>query len=217
MKKQNKFLQDIFPVPLWMGNFYVKETNDEIVDLVQFFKANIGEAALVGKGWDSQETSSQKQIKDKLGITSFKNCNLAEVKQWDEIKQKIENWSNYAIKDSWDVDLKIHNMWTTIYPEKSYVPEHTHAGYLLSGVYYAKAHEGCGDILFHDPAWVAKTMMLAGNSTFPIGGTREHRSPKTGDLILFPSWLPHSTEPNETNEDRIIVSFNFTFGGGNYQ
>lgn len=208
-QKQNKFLQNIFPVPLWMGNFYVKETNDEIIRLANFFKENVGEAALVGDSWNKRQITADKKKQAKEGVTSFKNCNLAEVPEWNEIKQKIENWANYAIKDSWDVNLVIHNMWTTIYPKKSYVPEHTHAGYLLSGVYYAKAHEGCGDILFHDPAWVAKTMTLVGNSTFPIEGTREHRSPKSGDLILFPSWLPHSTEPNETNEDRIIVSFNF--------
>ena len=30
---------------------------------------------------------------------------------------------------------------------------------------------------------------------------------KSGNLILFPSWLPHWTESNETSE-RITVSFN---------
>lgn len=194
---------------MWMGNFYAQKTNDEVLNLVNFFKANIGEAALVGKGWNNQKTSDNKDLKNKEGITSFRNCNLAEVPEWLPIKQAFEGWANEAIKDSWNVNLIIHNMWTTIYPEQSFIPEHTHAGYILSGVYYAKAHEGCGDILFHDPSWVAKTMVPSGNSTFPITGTREKRSPTTGDLILFPSWLPHSTEPNKTNEDRIIVSFNF--------
>lgn len=212
MSKQNKYLQNIFPVPLWMGNFYAQKTNDEILDLVKFFKANIGEAALVGDAWNKREISADKKRQNEVGVTSYKNCNLVEVPEWLPIKRAFEGWSNEAIKDSWDVNLVIHNMWTTIYPEKSFVPEHTHAGYLLSGVYYAKAHEGCGDILFHDPAWVAKSMLLGGGSTFPIKGTREQRSPKTGDLIIFPSWLPHSTQPNETNEDRIIVSFNFVFG-----
>ena len=212
MSKQNKHLQNIFPVPLWMGNFYAKNTNDEILDLVKFFKANIGKAALVGKGWSSKKASDDKDLKDKEGITSFRNCNLADVPEWLPIKRAFEGWSNKAVKDSWDVNLVIHNMWTTIYPEQSFIPEHTHAGYLLSGVYYAKAHEGCGDIVFHDPSWVLKSMLNTGDSTFPINGTIEKRSPKTGDLILFPSWLPHSTEPNETNEDRIIVSFNFVFG-----
>ena len=33
-------------------------------------------------------------------------------------------------------------------------------------------------------------------------------SPKPGDLLIFPSWVPHYTEPNMSNEDRISFSFN---------
>ena len=42
---------------------------------------------------------------------------------------------------------------------------------------------------------------------------------KEGDLILFPSWIPHSVNRNETkNKERISLSFNtFPIGEmGNY-
>ena len=29
-----------------------------------------------------------------------------------------------------------------------------------------------------------------------------------GDLLIFPAYLPHSVEINNSNEDRVIVSFN---------
>jgi uncharacterized protein (TIGR02466 family) len=32
--------------------------------------------------------------------------------------------------------------------------------------------------------------------------------PKVGELLLFPSWLPHFVLPNTSNEERISVSFN---------
>ena len=28
-------------------------------------------------------------------------------------------------------------------------------------------------------------------------------------LIVFPSWLPHSVEPNDIDEERISLSFNY--------
>ena len=31
---------------------------------------------------------------------------------------------------------------------------------------------------------------------------------KVGDLILFPSWLPHFVLPNTSEENRISISFN---------
>ena len=39
---------------------------------------------------------------------------------------------------------------------------------------------------------------------------REHSyDPKAGRLIMFPSWLNHCVDPNESNDIRISVSFNF--------
>ena len=29
-----------------------------------------------------------------------------------------------------------------------------------------------------------------------------------GDLLIFPGYLPHKVSKNESNEDRIVISFN---------
>ena len=29
-----------------------------------------------------------------------------------------------------------------------------------------------------------------------------------GDLLIFPGYLPHKVRANESNEDRIVISFN---------
>ena len=34
-------------------------------------------------------------------------------------------------------------------------------------------------------------------------------NPMVGRIIMFPSWLWHCVEPNNTNDIRISVSFNF--------
>ena len=36
-----------------------------------------------------------------------------------------------------------------------------------------------------------------------------HLEPKEGRIIMFPAWLWHGVEPNESNDIRISVSFNF--------
>ena len=33
-------------------------------------------------------------------------------------------------------------------------------------------------------------------------------TPAENNLIIFPSWLEHFTNPNESGEDRISISFN---------
>ena len=36
-----------------------------------------------------------------------------------------------------------------------------------------------------------------------------HVDPLEGRILMFPSWLWHCVEPNESNDIRISVSFNF--------
>ena len=36
-----------------------------------------------------------------------------------------------------------------------------------------------------------------------------HYEPRAGTAIMFPAWLWHEVKPNESNDIRISVSFNF--------
>ena len=40
-----------------------------------------------------------------------------------------------------------------------------------------------------------------------------HLEPKEGRILMFPAWLWHCVEPNESNDIRISVSFNFIQDG----
>ena len=40
-----------------------------------------------------------------------------------------------------------------------------------------------------------------------------HIDPKPGRIIMFPAWLWHCVEPNQSNDIRISVSFNFIQDG----
>ena len=102
----------------------------------------------------------------------------------------------------------IINMWTTIYPTGAFVPEHIHSNSLFSGVFYAKTPENCGNIVFKDLSSVAKTMYVPNVREFPAVDTMHVHHVKESSMVIFPSWLPHWTQPNESDEDRIMVSFN---------
>ena len=36
-------------------------------------------------------------------------------------------------------------------------------------------------------------------------------TPKDGDLVVFPGWVPHDIELNKSNKPRINISFNISF------
>ena len=83
----------------------------------------------------------------------------------------------------------------------------------MSGVYYVQAEEGASDLIFTDPAWIAKSMLNVGGvlKGFPFDGVKFHVPIKENMMVLFPSWLPHHTLSNKSVNDRIIISFNLMF------
>ena len=112
----------------------------------------------------------------------------------------------------------IGNMWANINPPGGYNRPHIHPNSHFSGVYYIKAPQNSGDIVFNDPRSGAHMIMPERIKDIkpPSHLWREVRiNPLEGRLIMFPSWLWHCVDPNESNDIRISVSFNFIQKGFN--
>jgi uncharacterized protein (TIGR02466 family) len=102
-------------------------------------------------------------------------------------------------------ELKIANLWININGYKTLNHLHTHPLSYISGVFYVKANENQGDICFENP--LRYFNQFAYNGAEFVESFVNHK-PQTGKLLLFPSSLPHSVLSNETNIDRISISFN---------
>ena len=112
--------------------------------------------------------------------------------------------------------LQVTTMWSITNPPGSSNRAHIHPGALWSGVYYVQAPEGAGAIEFTDP----RTMQVMNSANFIPNKRRKSEvwskvkiKPVPGKMLIFPSWLYHSVEPNLANGDgidseRVIVSFN---------
>jgi uncharacterized protein (TIGR02466 family) len=96
---------------------------------------------------------------------------------------------------------------------------HTHPGAYWSGTYYVddggigEHHALGGEFEMQDPRGVAPAMYapLLGFAV-PGGqsaGASELIYPKSGQLVLFPSWLLHAVRPYRGDRERISVAFNF--------
>ena len=106
----------------------------------------------------------------------------------------------------------IGNMWANINPPGGYNRPHIHPNSHFSGVYYIKAPQNSGEIVFNDPRSAAHMVMPERVKDIkpPSHLWREVRvNPLEGRMLMFPSWLWHCVEPNESNNIRISVSFNF--------
>ena len=114
-------------------------------------------------------------------------------------------------KEHLDLKPVLGNMWATInYPGNSNRPN-LHPNALFSGVYWVKAPEKSGNLMVYEPRPGAQcTMPNRKKGELPPELWREvHYQPKAGTAVMFPAWLWHEVKPNESNDIRISVSFNF--------
>ena len=102
------------------------------------------------------------------------------------------------------------NMWAIINTGGSTNLRHQHGNSTISGAYYVRAPENCGDIVFYDPRPAPVYTYPKALNPNLLNAQVNGINPKEGALVLFPSYLDHSVNENLSNEERIVISFNIT-------
>ena len=107
----------------------------------------------------------------------------------------------------------ITNCWTNINPKGESHRIHSHPNNYLSGVYYVRAPEKSGDIVFHDPRPQSIVLLPQVAERTPFNASKHSITPKEGTLLVFHSWFQHLVEANQSDEERISISFNIMLRG----
>ena len=173
------------------------DTNQLANDIVAWSKQDKGIKKTNVKGWHSE-------------------TNMHEMPQFKSLVDELFKMQFEVFKEEWlDREPRLGNMWANINPPGGYNRPHIHANSLFSGVYYIKAPANSGKLVCNDPRPGVQTVMPTRKKGQPPKHLwREvHLEPKVNRIIMFPSWLWHYVEPNESNDIRISVSFNFIQDG----
>lgn len=117
---------------------------------------------------------------------------------------------NYARSLHYDVDRfppRITDCWVNVYKGGDAQEAHVHQNNVLSGIYYVKTPEHCGELLFHST--LADVMLDPPKTLINDLNTEVAAiTPVAGQMLLFRSSLRHSVKPNKSTEDRISIAFN---------
>jgi len=110
-------------------------------------------------------------------------------------------------------ELTLEDLWINILPEGGTHASHIHPHSVISGTTYVAMPKGTSAIKYEDPR---SAMMMAAPVRLKEA-RRELRSfiyvaPEVGDVLLWESWLRHEVPLNMAEEDRISVSFNYSWG-----
>jgi len=108
--------------------------------------------------------------------------------------------------------LAMTDCWVNIMPRHTMHGLHLHPWATLSGTYYVRTPKGSPSLKFEDPR--LDRFMAAPPRR---AGSRRRNRPwviipvQAGQVVLFESWLRHEVAPNPTDEERISVSFNYSW------
>merc|ERR1712146_722015 len=80
--------------------------------------------------------------------------------------------------------------WCAVHGPGEFHGPHTHVGEYHVGVFYAQAGDDAGKLRFGDPR----------GQNPPFGRTFFH-TPRSGDLVFFPSWLSHMATVTAPSSD----------------
>ena len=109
---------------------------------------------------------------------------------------------------------KLGNMWANINYKGALNRPHVHANSFFSGAYYIKVPKDSGLLKLNDPRQGTHFLKPSRKDGAPLHLAPEiHIQPKENRIIMFPSWLEHCVEMNESDDIRISVSFNFLQDG----
>ena len=129
--------------------------------------------------------------------------------EFDQLRHWIMPRVDEAI-DRWRLTrqrYQVTNSWINRHDNGAWTEEHTHPGIQITLAFYLSVPENSGRILFRDPMayhWAgqpSEQRKITGSEWYPVEVT-------TGDLCIFPGWIPHKTEVNQSKESRYVLTIN---------
>ena len=184
-----------FPTPLYIKDIPNSEKLNKYLEdhIMRWVQNDKGVSKTNAGGWHSETDMNKRE-------------------EYNPLTQELFNIQNEIYKKE-HLTMKpvLGNMWANVNYPKCYNRPHIHPNSLFSGVYWVKAPQNSGNFMIYDPRpGIQMAMPNRKEGKLPSQFWREvHYQPKAGTCIMFPSWLWHEVKPNESNDTRISVSFNF--------
>tara|TARA_B100000579_G_C22436888_1_gene668024 strand:- start:21 stop:623 length:603 start_codon:yes stop_codon:yes gene_type:complete len=196
MDKKNSDLLLMFPTPIWTSMVQNSdEINDKMYNYIKSLQSKNEEGINKSniEGWHSEYFNLElEEPRFFLNSISSDLNKVFEDMGWDLQKQKI----------------KVTSMWSIINKKNSSNARHIHSNNYISAAYYVKAPKNCGNIIFYDPRSEAVFRHPIINKPNKLNTNSFSIEPKEGLLVLFPSYLNHSVDLNNSDEERMVISFN---------
>jgi uncharacterized protein (TIGR02466 family) len=130
--------------------------------------------------------------------------------RWHEL-EKLSSFVFQKSEEVWQrwgmipVEKRIEKSWINVHPPGAYTDEHSHGDVSIVATVYLYLPKNSGFIEFRNPL----EYPWSGYPKFDLNHALWKSIPcVTGDILLFPGWLHHRVQPNNSEEDRVVLTMN---------
>lgn len=179
----------IFPIPVLFNKLDL-----DTVQLVEELRKNY---SMVNPNTNGNMTTENIQLLNEPPFADLKEKILLEA---DKFMREVLNYRFDSVF--------ITTSWANINPPGTNHHTHIHPNSIISGTYYLQTKENCGNLVFSKPQ---KEIIPALREDVPLDNFSTSSwpvAPFDNLLVMFPSNLTHFVTQNESDENRISLSFN---------
>lgn len=188
-------LISLYSIPIWQSEYPEFEENKELfLNIAEKYK---------------QETPKKNLSTNVHGYQSIETLH-----QVSELSSLFQYICDMCFKSTMDLDfvecdIALTSAWLNVNDSRQCKNlKHIHKD-TFSGVFYLKVPDKSGNLIFENcavnPMWNGLNLCSQKNQ---FTASTVNIDPIEGNIILFPSYLPHLVENNEHDEERISISFN---------
>jgi uncharacterized protein (TIGR02466 family) len=197
-------LINIFSTPIWRSEFPEFDKFQEIfLEKIQEFRKNNPESDAHSNVNGYQSPNGIHMIEEFSSLFNYV-CFMVN-QSADDLKFK-------------DRDIFITSSWVNIADSRSSMMNHHTHEHTFSGIFYLKFPENSGKLCLINEGvntmWNGAKLI---DQKINLNAESVKIEPSEGDIILFPSYLPHSVDTNNHDDERISISFNILLMPKNVQ
>lgn len=152
----------------------------------------------------------QNHRQDSVKQSNFLDLNLFPLKEIVDIVQDHFNDIHIKLGLANTYGQIVSEAWFNIGNNINIDSPHCHPGRVFSAVYYLETSNDSGDLIFTNPNnCLIHTIHPTFIESYNCFNSHNYKlAPKTGLLVIFPSYLQHYVRPNLTEKNRISLAFN---------
>jgi len=127
-----------------------------------------------------------------------------------KITKHVRKFTRHLDMDLEGKKIEMTDCWVNMMPKQVVHSLHLHPLSFISGTYYVRTPRNASAIKFEDPR-LSKFMAAPPKRADcrPMNQQHIKYRAEAGKVILFESWLRHEVSANQSDEERISISFNY--------